>query len=117
MSPLPNFSPFGERRKYNRLDSFTSNNRPTTLMPTHHADEESLRGPSPVEMSDSIGSNRNAAKDKSNATACSARGLSIWKEITNVDRFLEQLYLYYEGKGLYVILLTRLSDLCIKGFV
>lgn len=43
--------------------------------------------------------------------------LQTWKEIQNLDRFLEQVYQYYQGKGLRIILLNRTSNLLMTGFV
>lgn len=128
MPPLSSFSPFGgEKRKYGRLD----NNQHNLNSNLRHSDEESLfpsnsSTPSPIEMTETgkkggFTSNSATAVTSSSSMlkdwSCSPKGLKIWKEITNVDRFLEELYLYYEGKGIFVILISKLSDLMIKGFV
>lgn len=46
-----------------------------------------------------------------------AEGMRVWKDVSNFDRFLEQLYAYYHGKGYGVILINRVTNLLTYGFV
>lgn len=43
--------------------------------------------------------------------------LKIWLEAESLDRFLEQLYQYYYGKGMSVVMINRISNLFIMAFV
>lgn len=54
---------------------------------------------------------------KPEVTAEVLEALEVWKSIDNIDRFLEQLYQYYFGNGFSVILIQRVSNLLIMGFV
>ncbi|KIJ10518.1 hypothetical protein PAXINDRAFT_85915 [Paxillus involutus ATCC 200175] len=45
------------------------------------------------------------------------RALWNWVNVYNLDAFLQEVYLYYEGKGIYSIALTRGLNLLTVGFV
>ncbi|KIJ69103.1 hypothetical protein HYDPIDRAFT_36195 [Hydnomerulius pinastri MD-312] len=45
------------------------------------------------------------------------RALWNWINVYNLDGFLQEVYLYYEGKGIYSIALTRGLNLLTVGFV
>ncbi|QPG74712.1 hypothetical protein FOA43_002045 [Brettanomyces nanus] len=45
------------------------------------------------------------------------RALWIWSNVTNLDRFLQDVYRYYIGNGLQCIILTQTCDLAIIVFV
>ncbi|ORX53145.1 APG9-domain-containing protein [Hesseltinella vesiculosa] len=40
-----------------------------------------------------------------------------WANVENLDDFFQRVYMYYQGKGLYAILLGRFLNLVILGFV
>lgn len=44
-------------------------------------------------------------------------GMKAWRDIRNVDAFLEQVYAYYEGNGLYGIIVRRTMSMLIIGFL
>lgn len=39
-----------------------------------------------------------------------SEALKNWKEIENIDSFLDQVYKYFYGKGIFVILLTKIFN-------
>ncbi|KAL7748502.1 autophagy protein atg9 [Sorochytrium milnesiophthora] len=45
------------------------------------------------------------------------RAIAMWKAVSNVDVFLDQVYRYYYGKGMHCILLSRTFQLFRMGFV
>ncbi|EJD53203.1 APG9-domain-containing protein [Auricularia subglabra TFB-10046 SS5] len=45
------------------------------------------------------------------------RALWDWVNVYNLDAYLQQVYAYYEGKGIYCIALARLLNLLTVGFV
>ncbi|KAF9227786.1 putative transmembrane protein [Gyrodon lividus] len=45
------------------------------------------------------------------------RALWNWVNVYNLDAFLQEVYLYYEGKGIYSIALTRGLNILTVGFV
>lgn len=45
------------------------------------------------------------------------RALWSWVNVYNLDAFLQEVYLYYEGKGIYSIALSRGLNLLTVGFV
>ncbi|VEU22327.1 DEKNAAC103429 [Brettanomyces naardenensis] len=45
------------------------------------------------------------------------RALWIWSNVTNLDRFLQDVYTYYTGNGYQCIILSRVCDLGIIVFV
>lgn len=116
-----NFSQFGERAK-------SLANRALTQLPTSFNPQNSFLQPPPNFLAqerephsnepqtlNSISLNQhvfNARKLPSKE-----RALWMWANVTNLDVFLQDVYDYYLGNGLYCIALQRFLDLTIVVFV
>ncbi|KAI8613524.1 autophagy protein Apg9-domain-containing protein [Chytriomyces sp. MP71] len=46
-----------------------------------------------------------------------ARALRIWANIDNLDEFLERIYVYFQEKGFHAVILSRVCNLLILGFM
>lgn len=46
-----------------------------------------------------------------------SEALDIWKNMRNIDKFLEQVYHYFYGKGLRVIMISKITNLITTAFV
>lgn len=98
----PNFQPFGRSERAAFLRQPATRTGPPGAVSIEIPDFKS-GSPSP-KVSTGVG-----VEDR--------EALQIWKGVQNLDRFLEQVYQYYHGKGLRIILLNRVSNLLMTGFV
>jgi hypothetical protein len=46
-----------------------------------------------------------------------SEAVEVWKSMGNIDRFLEQVYHYFYGKGLRVIMISKIANLITTAFV
>ncbi|CAO3606851.1 unnamed protein product [Cunninghamella blakesleeana] len=61
--------------------------------------------------------NNNEATSTRNKVSTFDRTMWRWTNVENMDDFFQRVYTYYQGKGLYCILLSRLLNLLTLGFV
>lgn len=61
--------------------------------------------------------NSNDSTSTRNRVSTFDRTMWRWTNVENMDDFFQRVYAYYQGKGLYCILLSRLLNLLTLGFV
>ncbi|KAJ4493420.1 putative transmembrane protein [Lentinula lateritia] len=109
------------RRRQQPLHSAPSGRKIPPLLPTHTVSiplrpSEVDEGLTPPGDTFSEASERERPKQMRGLDAYE-RALWNWVNVYNLDAFLQEVYLYYEGKGIYSIALSRGLNLLTVGFV
>ncbi|KIK58252.1 hypothetical protein GYMLUDRAFT_202734 [Collybiopsis luxurians FD-317 M1] len=107
-----------KRKRQQPLHSAPSSRKLPPLLPTHAS--VSIP-PRPSEVEEEV---RTPRADTFNESPKQMRGLDAyeralwnWVNVYNLDAFLQEVYHYYEGKGIYSIALSRGLNLLTVGFV
>ncbi|KAJ3774233.1 putative transmembrane protein [Lentinula raphanica] len=109
------------RRRQQPLHSAPSGRKIPPLLPTHNIQtpprpSEVDEGLTPAENFINEASERERPKQMHGLDPYE-RALWNWVNVYNLDAFLQEVYLYYEGKGIYSIALSRGLNLLTVGFV
>ncbi|KAJ3985416.1 putative transmembrane protein [Lentinula detonsa] len=109
------------RRRQQPLHSTPSGRKIPPLLPTHTS--VSIP-PRPSEVDEGLNPPQDNYSETERDRPKHMRGLDAyeralwnWVNVYNLDAFLQEVYLYYEGKGIYSIALSRGLNLLTVGFV
>ena len=104
-STSPRQPPPNERRRPLYTNSKPPNTKPTSILPTvsipHRPSEIETRETSPSRPLEDHQPKQMRGLD------AYERALWNWVNVYNLDAFLQEVYYYYEGKGIYSIALSR----------